>query len=277
MKKIILAGASTFAILAFAGSANALDVTVDIGTNLDALYDDPDFAGLYINAAVNAAEVNGSVNIEADPLIGDLNASSVTFKGQGSGSAAVAATEFAIGGAAGAGQQIDLSVVGNRISSTQEIATTAIGAVNDGTISLAARESSAAASGGFSFTDRGGLIFDEAASNATGSTENTSSSAAARATSLLVDNGFSTSANAAFEVAESGPAQALAANLALNLEDVNGSVNLSGATINDIAGTATTAIGAVNTGIITNGLPGSIDIVAGKQTTTTNTNTTTGE
>jgi len=295
MKKFILAGASTLAILAFANAANAqaLDVNVELGDTLSGLFETGDIGGVYVNAAVNAAAVDGSVNIDAVSLVDGLNASRLDVSVEDSSAAAIALGDIdadldlgegvpglniGVGGvalaAADAGQ-LGINVIGNRISSTGVLATTAIGAVNDGTLALGALSTR---SYDRDFTDDsvgGSVEFDTAAANSASNTSNTAASAAAATASLLIEGATTDVSDLITDNTSTGPVAVIAANVAANISGVDGSVNLGGATINDIAGSATTAIGAVNTGTISNGLPGSITIVAGQTTSTTNTNTNT--
>jgi len=295
MKKFILAGASTLAILAFANAANAqaLDVNVELGDTLSGLFETGDIGGVYVNAAVNAAAVDGSVNIDAVSLVDGLNASRLDVSVEDSSAAAIALGDIdadldlgegvpglniGVGGvalaAADAGQ-LGINLIGNRISSTGVLATTAIGAVNDGTLALSALSTR---SYDRDFTDDsigGSVEFDTAAANSASNTSNTAASAAAATASLLIEGATTDVSDLITDNTSTGPVAVIAANVAANIAGVDGSVNLGGATINDIAGSATTAIGAVNTGTISNGLPGSITIVAGQTTSTTNTNTNT--
>lgn len=281
MKKFLLAGASTLAILGFAGGANAqlLDVSVDIGDNIEGLFDIEDFAGVYANAAVNVGVIDGSVNIDAASLIPGLNASSVSADIEASLAAAVATggidvgldvlvpgLDIGVGGlaiAAAGATQIGLDIVGNRISSTAELATTAIGSVNEGTIALASLSTRDFTDASTDVLTGGSADFVSSAANSASNTSNTAAAAAASATSLLLEEADRTITTAVTDIQSTGPASILAANLSANIALIDGAVNLTGATINDIAGTATTAIGAVNTGTISNGLPGTITIVVG--------------
>lgn len=290
MKKILLGSASALAFLALGSVANAqaldVDVELDIGSIVGIGDTDLETRELYVNAALNANNVDGSVNIDADGLLGVTGLGSVDLRAQGSLAAAVAIGDIDVdadilgGGladvtvgvdgvvlAAAGGAQLDVDLVGNRISSTGILETTAIGAVNEGTIGIGADtfslfddDSSTDGFGGVFISDQ---QFAASASN----TSNTAAAAIAAQSDVFAIGPSVDIDTDVFRISSSEPIDdVLALNVAYQAGFVDGSVNLDGAAFNDIAGTATTAIGAVNTGTITSGLPGSITIVVGGDT-----------
>lgn len=296
MKKFLLAGASTLALLGFASTANAqaldVDVSVDLSETTQRVLDSTrDFGGFYINSAINDAEVDGSVSIDTDGLLQidadvldgalsagiALNASRINLDVDASTAASLAVTPaagLALGAAAGI--DVGLDIIGTSIASTGELATTAIGAVNTGVTSLAALSTRDYSDDSTNDSTGANIDFTSSAADSASNTSNTAARAAAAATALLIDGATSSIAADINDNTASGPAAIVAANLAVNNAIVDGSVAINDATTVAIAGTATTAIGAVNTGTITNGLPGRIDIVAGDTSSTTTTNTNVG-
>lgn len=275
MNKFLLGGASALALLALGSTASAQEVTtplgvgVDISTLLGQL--ETNVGGAYINAAVNNSLVDGSVDISTEGLLPGLNISEASLSVEASGAAAVALNAGELGllpptltlpnasvsGAAAA--ELALGIIGTSIE-TGTLATTAIGTVNTGTIALAAVTSSTVDSTEIGVNVRPDLTFDSSVAESAANTSNTAASAAAAATSLDIDGGFEFSFADLSESTSSAPAAIVAANLAVQNALVDGSVTVSGATRAVVGATDTTAIGAVNTGTISNGLPGSITI-----------------
>lgn len=215
MKTFLTASAAAIAAVTMMGSAAMADPGDDLSTtlggaftNLLGQYED----GSFSNFAVNNAGIDGSVVAKAaqTALETDTDSTAVEFLG----SVTV--------------NDVDQTVVDVR-QNVGDVKTTAVGAMNDGTIKSTSESASLDVE----------LDVEAQASAATA----TNSSASAMAESLDIEGSLGYDYN--------GVPDIVATNFAFNSAAVNGSVDLDGLGASSIT---TVAAGAVNTGVIEVGI-----------------------
>jgi len=232
MKKyLLISGAALTAIALFGPAAiagppgPALDVT--LGPGITGLLNTTQ--GTFANIGVNNAVIDASVTETAGtpqagtapitPLLHTISIVSTGYNGFGAGTyASFESIESPASGGTGA-----VAIIGGTI------ATTAVGAVNDGQIELNSDSLSVGLSGSYTHD---------------------TSSATADATHAFADADY---INVQLEDAHFDTTtlpDTAAMNIAFNNNDINASVNLTGIA----AATDTTAVGAVNTGVIKVGI-----------------------
>ena len=246
MKRLLTFGASALALsLAATGAAQAQStIAAEIGPNLIDLIDDEFQAGVGLNMALNTARIDGSVTVLQENFATDLSVE------------ASAAGELEIGLPTGIAGAVAVEVsLGEEITEVNlgEIATLAVGAINDGTVKFGRAGSSS--EGSFAVGVSGNDI--EVGDDITSSAASTSNTAAAYydADFYASIGGFDASLSESFKEAAYGPAQDFfAMNVAFNNTDlIDGSVDIVGNGMS-ATGIGTTVAGAINTGVIESGL-----------------------
>lgn len=277
MKSLLAIGASALALsLASVGGANA-QATVPTGAVLpsvsavvgDAITNlQSQFAnGNWVNEAYNIGDIDGSVTLGQSGLrtdtVVDLGRIQASLEGSGAGAIVVLPPAAAAGAAVEGRLDVDLGSVDTLvetiggIASTDTITTTALGAVNTGNIASIANSVSSNATNSVrttSFSVDGSV---SSASDSASNTTNTAASAAASSNIELTLTGPTTTVTNTLNTLNSGPlTDVYAANRAYNAADINGRVIAAGNNIG-LDGIETTALGAVNTGSISQGFDGS--------------------
>lgn len=268
----LLCTASVLAVgLGVASTASAQSLSDTIGQPvIDQMQQFSD--GNWINRAINTGEIDGSVNIIGVPNIETSSSISgavdigidVGLGLEGSG----VDLSNPLGGAieldanlhghllANVSIEESTKIGGAVVASTAEIKTVAAGAVNTGHIASAAATSVNNTNIGLDFGLSDLTYVDGEVSQAAAATSQTSSEAFAADGTFASLGNLSVGLNASVSQSTSGPAlNVYAVNEAFNNADINGSVNiLSNGT--DLAGIATVAAGAVNTGTTSLGFNG---------------------
>jgi hypothetical protein len=216
MKRYLSVSAAAIAAVTMFGSAALADpgdtLSETLGTEINALLDAYE-DGSFTNFAVNNNTIDGSVTAEAEQFATATDTLD-EFSETGN-SNAFDRSEFQ-----------DITVINQTLGAVK---TTAVGAINDGTIKTTSESANFDLEG--SFTDSGS---SSAASN-------TTSSAMAEYTGLEL----------AVDYSYEGVPDITGTNFAFNNAPIDGSVDLTGLGAN---GVATTVAGAINTGVIEVGI-----------------------
>jgi len=226
MKKLLVATSAVALLTAGAiGTASAASISDQLGAGLIDIADDA--SGNFQNLSLNVANIDGSVNVTA---------------------AVETTTTYFSGGSA----QITESTAG--LGNLGDVATTAVGALNDGAVTLGQAGSDTSNSGSFS-VDLSDVEYVEGVEDAASNIGDTSAASYAADYYVSVGSG-SLSGEMVSSESFYGPMDGtLALNVAYNNNDiVNGSVNITGAGVS-ATGISTTVAGSINTGAITSGLP----------------------
>jgi len=216
MKKYLTASAAAIAAVTMMGSVALADPGDDLSTTLGAAF--TDLLGQYEDGSLSNFAVNNA----------GIDASVVATAAQSATETDTVATNVEILGQSVVNTDTDETVVDLR-QNVGAVKTTAVGAMNDGTIKSTSESASLDVE----------LDIEGQASAATATTN----SASAMAESLDIEGSLSYEYN--------GVPDIVATNFAFNSAEINGSVNLDGLGATSIT---TIGAGAVNTGVIEVGI-----------------------